>query len=207
MDYKCEQILLGSLLGDGGLDMGSRNARFTVKHCSRDRNYLFWKFSILRATGWFVGLPKFRPNRNSGSWRIQSMQVPTFTDYYHLFYHDGRKGVLLEVLNKLEPLGLAVWYMDDGHLGYSYGIYPSVWLYTQSFSREENLMIQLWLRQKYGVRLNLTKVKTGSGFLLKSSAQCEARKFLKIVTPYILPCMARKLERGVLSGQAKAILA
>ena len=100
-----EQILLGTLLGDGHLQMrtGRKNASFSVKACDRDRDYVFWKYKNLRSMELFLHPPKKFANRPEFgrypskvyfAWRLQSRADPILTQYHRLFYQNGRRWLL-----------------------------------------------------------------------------------------------------------------
>lgn len=104
-----EQILLGSLLGDGSIDV---HGRLCVTHGMKQRDYLEWKARV------FVAL---NPSISSkvGGWGTKGQELrtrvhPKFRELRRRWYPEGRKRVPPAALDGLEPLGLAVWLMDDG---------------------------------------------------------------------------------------------
>jgi len=193
-----EQILLGTLMGDSGLHVGKtdRNAGLQVSHRAEDGEYLMWKYRSLRSTGLFHP-PTFKV-RGSGQrqWILRSKHHSLFTSLYNLFYAGRKKVVPQEVLYRLGPLGLAVWYQDDGCLmvrkGRCHAYHPLIRLSTESFSQDEALMIRDWLISAWDVPFRVCP--NPPGWRLALSIEKEVTKFLKLMGPHVVPCMKRKVR-------------
>lgn len=199
------QILTGTLLGDASLRINrrrGRNASFSVTHCDKDKEYLFWKYKELESTGLPLRLPKSSVRQVWGksytSWRLASRVHPLLTSYYYLFYPDGKKELTPEVLDLLDDLGLAVWYMDDGALtSIDNGQFFRITMATQGFTLEENKLMRNWLKDKYSLGFWL-HLAHGEKWILGTDQKEQVKQFLGIVSPHIIPCMRRKirLSRG-----------
>src|SRR3954465_15381671 len=100
-------IVIGSLLGDGSMRCKT-NALLEINHSIHQRSYVDWKFSQLADL--VITQPKMRlGNGGRVAYRFVTRSAPALTPYYRLFYDSGRKRVP-EV--ELDPLSLAVWFMD-----------------------------------------------------------------------------------------------
>jgi len=108
--YDVEQVLIGSLLGDGTVYIPDLNARFSEAHNLDQSDYLIWKAKILSRL--FGGKIYEYPNLN----RIEfvSRTSPLLTEIRKRWYPNGKKVVSEMDLKNLDALGLAVWYQDDG---------------------------------------------------------------------------------------------
>lgn len=111
------QILLGSVLGDGCITKKSgvqyrRNYQFCEHHGRKQADYVRWKAERLAA---------FLPTCSDRYPEMFTVSHPLFTVLRGKFYRvegNKRKGLVpLDVLSRLDLLGLMVWYLDDGHLG------------------------------------------------------------------------------------------
>jgi hypothetical protein len=89
-------------------------------------------------------------------------------------------------LNRLTPLSLCVWWLDDGSLvaNCRQGV-----ICTDSFSYEELLLVVQYFRKVWGLHPRIGKVaKTGprsEQYRLWFRSREELKKWLKIILPYI----------------------
>ena len=110
-----KSILIGSLLGDANLncDGWSRNYRLQFSQGNNQKDYLFWKFNAFRNC--CASDPSYQKWNNS--WRIRTISHPEFNQYALKFYPGGNKVLPEKIEDLLNPLSIAVWFMDDGTLG------------------------------------------------------------------------------------------
>lgn len=104
---------------------------------------------------------------------------------YNLFY-TPIKEVNIEVLSKINDIGLSIWYMDDGNMFYN-GKNCHLTLSTNGFSLSSISLIISWFKEKYSLEFKLNKNKS---IRLTSRRECE--KFMSIVEQYIPICMEYK---------------
>ena len=174
------QVLLGSLLGDGYLMPTTSGHCFRVGHGLAQAGYVDWKYRHLRD---FV---RSAPRASGRTYYFRTISMPELSAFRQLWYRTGRKSLPAESLQaELGPLGLAVWFMDDGSLEGR-----QVRINSQSFSLDENEQLSGFLRAKFGIesRLNLDK---GRGRLRISEASIGRLKSL--IGPHIIPEMLYKL--------------
>ena len=188
-----EQVLLGSLLGDGSLCKNKSMSKgvyktqsigihFIEEHSINQENYLLWKKEILSQV--FV-IKRFDRRKNV---YIYSTNSPLFNEYYNYFYPlgKGHKIFTLKMLNKLKPLGLAVWYMDDG-----------CFLKTRSSSialhKQNGKIVEKWFKEtlNFNVKSYTRKFGNGAEIILNKR---DTRKFFRIIHPYIHPSMKYKIK-------------
>ena len=117
-----------------------------------------------------------------------------FRVLYKYLYKNGKKTIPLKALNRLTPLSLAIWWMDDGCL-YAKKRHNKIhaWeLYLNTYlSDEENQVIINYFQQKWGIVWKLNHDKGRSR--LRCSTK-EGRKFLNIIRPIVnqIQCMQYK---------------
>jgi len=190
---KQEQIILGSLLGDGHLRRPP-GVLFSTKGCDKSKDYVFWKYEELKPSGLFSRPPKSSPGRartgTTRSWSFYSKRNSVFNEYRQLFYPNGKKIVTREILNKLDNLGLAVWYMDDGSRSKAK---KHVRLATQSFGQEGFEVISEWLWEKYRLHSfpDIRRNSSRMGWALRFRME-DSKRFLGITRPHMIPCMSGK---------------
>lgn len=112
------QVIYGTLLGDGSISNGKKgnyrcHSQLQIAHCLKQKDYVFWKYDYFK--DWCKSSPKLTTNKDQ--WRIRTFHHPLFSDLRKMWYPKGKKIIPEPILEKLDTLGLAVWYMDDGSLG------------------------------------------------------------------------------------------
>jgi len=126
-----KSVIIGSILGDGYLRMikGRKNAFLEINHSMNQKDYVDWKYEILKNIS--GSEPKSRKgNKNRIAYRFYTQQHPELTDLLNMFYINGKK-VIPNV--KINPMILAIWYMDDG----SKCRKSDVYLNTQQFDLDD----------------------------------------------------------------------
>lgn len=166
-----EQILLGTLLGDayiGKLQGRSKTYSIGWQHCLEQEEYAIWKaensldnFSIYKRSR--------LDNRTNNIYNsITCYSTKDNYQYYRELFYNESKQVSQEVLNKLEPLGIAVWFMDDGNLYYN-GNNCHLTLSVNGFNNESVDRIIDYFQNKY----NILFKKCGKAIRLTSVSQVE----------------------------------
>ena len=192
MNDEIKQILLGSILGDGGLQLhfNGVNACFRETHSLKQQDYLLWKAKHLRTFNVKSRKEKVydkRTNKYYSRIYIWSKVHPIFTKYYKLFYPEGKKKVTLEILKQIRPLGLAVWYMDDGYFRNNS---KNIKLDTEGYTLSENKVISKWFKKRWNIETAVCKDR-GRYFLFFDTTQ--ANKLLKTIKGFICEPMIYKL--------------
>lgn len=179
-----EQILLGSLLGDGCImDRSSRNPIYTETHSIHQLEYISWKQTKL-----YPFITRVSIGHKNTQAQIRSVALPQLKFYRGVFYPDGNKLVPVEALDWLDDIAVAVWYMDDGSMHRESGL---IRLATCAFNLRTVGMLQGWLAAKYKI---LSYVRVDKGIYPIISIQRESNdRFLKLVEPYVIPSMRYKL--------------
>ncbi|MBI4086850.1 hypothetical protein HY416_02605 [Candidatus Kaiserbacteria bacterium] len=188
-------ILVGTLLGDGSLQKtGAKNARLRLEHGAKQKEYLLWKMQAFSHL--FQGRPTrlSRVHPKSGAtyeyWRAQSNATPALGAWRVLLYPDGKKRIpenLTEILT--EPLGLAVWYMDDG---YYYPKDKNSYLYLGTVSKDEAEIARSAVEHNFHLVSRIYDKKK-KGFALYFSPS-ETKKMHDLIRRYVvLPLFAYKL--------------
>lgn len=186
-----KSLLLGMVLGDGYLQpTGKNNARLRLEHGYGQRSYLEWKVKGL--PGLFSGKPAVLKRLHPLSKKIysyvrhQSHSTPILGKIRREFYPEGKKIIPSGIINKLDPLSLAIWYMDDG---YYYRRDRCGYLYLGNATRREAEIARQSIAKFFVEAKILAKKK---GFALYF-APPEALKLKAIIGKFLLPEFAYKL--------------
>ena len=206
--------IIGMVLGDAHMSSGApkgtahdprlHRTGLVLGHCAKQVDYMLWKAALLR------NYLEFNPPREYNylmkktgkyypSVYISSKRSFQLSTVYSRFYQFRKKQLSRKLLNRLTPLGLAIWYMDDGYLekrfnkkGVAYPGY-SLRLHTECFTYGQTLIARTYFLEVYGISVSVLKA-TNKKWVLWLSV-LEAEKFLNIVRPYVqqVGCMHYKL--------------
>lgn len=197
-------MICGTVLGDASMQMRpkGKNAYLTFAHKEQHEGYLDYKVYLFNQLCRTVK----RPNNYSGypGYRAYTRCHPWITQVFRWFYKTGRKKTTDKILYHLNPLGLALWYMDDGYLGYikKKGKVQGreIKIYSMSFSYEEHENMVKYFKSKWDIawRIGKTTIRKGKyagrTYYNLSTGTKEGRKFFKLIAPYIPDCMRYKLD-------------
>lgn len=202
-------ILYGTLLGNASLNKANKNGNYnlTLSHSPKQKEYLEFKKELLSK----ISHVKFSfkeinfTNKSNGksykTYYYHSNYLRYFTKKAKVFYTKDRKKVVTrKILNKLTPLGIALWWMDDGslciHRRKDRGtVQRTAILATCSFSLEEHDTIIKYFKEKWDINLKVAYV--GSKAKRKPVIRIpmkEFGKFKEIIEPYIIPSMKYKID-------------
>ena len=189
-------ILIGMVLGDShlGVNKAQTLAYLETLHKSSHKSYLIWKQRLINHK--FETTFKYKNNNGYGAFRVRTKMEKKLIYLRKDFYINGKKRVKSNLLNRLTDLGLAIWYMDDGclSLGRKNGLINrrNLFLNTQGFGLEGNILIKEWLLSKYNISSNINKNR---GFRLRLNTS-NTLKFIEIVSPFVklVPCMQYKID-------------
>ena len=177
-------IIIGTILGDGYLRIvsGRRNALLEINHALSQKKYVDWKYKMLEV---FCksGPKQRRSNGTRIAYRFTTRQHPELTKLHQAFYKEGGKSIPDNLT--LDPIMLAVWFMDDG----SRCRESDVYLNTQQFSRRDQERLKEILLT-FGIKSSLNKDKKYTRIRIKKSSV----PFLyQQISPYIVPSMTYKI--------------
>lgn len=195
-----QNIIIGSLLGDGSLALygRSKNTYYREHGCDAQIPYRLWKYEKLSRLDFSI-------NTNCKYAKLSSHSNIFFTELYNKFYINSIKTINTDNIKLLtHPVGLACFYMDDGTLvidstkrkDKSIYIFPRISLYTLSFSKSENIIIRNHLDKIFDIKTKLKYRKDGKKTILEINKKSEIIKFINIVKPYVseIPCMNYKID-------------
>lgn len=177
--------LCGMVLGDGNIDHPiSGNCR--LRFGQMNHEYALWKRDLLERA-----VSTTTQSDAAGMLRVQTKRHPYFTKMWNHFYYNGRKTVEPSDMQILTPLGLAIWYMDDGDLQRPK---LDVHLSTCNFTFAEHLVMQKGLLEKFNLHFNIHSRKSRKGgklfyFRLKSKDRIA---FFSLINPFKIDSMSYK---------------
>ena len=190
VDLSAEQqdVLVGTLLGDGCLARHGRYHRLHVKHKAEHESLVRFKREVFRN---FVSMDLHRFGERLGDQTYACVQFasrtsPAFSEWHAHFYRDRRKIVPANIVELLSPETLAVWLMDDGAADYA-----GLTFQTHGFVVEEVELLAKAMRERYGLAVNSRRNRQRWIIYVtaRSMASLEA-----LVMPYLLDEFRYKLQ-------------
>ena len=214
-----EQLIYGSLLGDACLNYQVIRSNKTGKpletyklcfaHSDKHLDYLIWKMDFLGCGiksnhGLKIGA---RTSGHGSTMRhFAFSHTPTLKVIASLC-HDANhnKRLSAEWVDKLDWLGLAFWYMDDGTLALRDDGGRSIRFCTNSFSNPELDLLQEMLWCKF--HLHSTRQSSGGKpgqQLICIHTQDDVDHFLDIMSGFVVPSMEHKVRYSGIYDERKS---
>lgn len=184
-------LLISMLLGDGTI---SNNNVFKLSHGYKQKEYLEWKIKLLNDHGIKNnGLKEYVSTKgyNTGDvvYYTQLSVIPFIKLLRRIIYKPKKNYSNRKLLNRLDALGLAIWYMDDGHINIRktkdkiHGFYIKI---ATCLSKEENQIIIDYFKEVWNI--NFYQFKEGKNTYSLCCGTKEGLKFIEIIKPYITDC-------------------
>lgn len=186
----------GNPVGDGYV---YPNGTLQIDHSEKQQAYVEWKYDQLRCV---VGKPprivdRIHPATGRRSTSVRFYTRALFTLERQAFYSIGGKRVPLDVERWMDPLALAVWYMDDGGRG---GRTPlgMVWNVAPYQPRDRELLRSA-LFSRYGIETTLQNAGRGVHLYVRARS---AQRFVDVVGNHIIESMRYKLPLDPVTTEA-----
>ena len=175
-------VVLGSVLGDAYI---YPQGKICFEQGIVQRKYLMWKYKILAPVAYKkvsrVSRLDRRSNTETVSYRFFLRQY--FRPLRKLFYRNNRKVIPEALVDRFDPLVLAVWYMDDGYLDKN----NSPLFMTDCYVGEDVYRLVQILKRS----VDIQSYVTGNGRLRIERES--ANKFFRLVEPWVHPSLRYKL--------------
>jgi len=182
------QVLIGSSLGDGCLFRKTPTCSplFIENHGPKQEEYVKWKAVQLASLDPVVTYHK------NGGYGDRHVRVCTKSNMALAPILEERyPEPSTKLINDLEPLGFAVWFMDDGTSGGN-----AVKLCTNGRTLSTLIKMQHMFKTKFGLRTSLQKHSFVNGHQQRQlNFLGESREaFCELIRPHIIPSMEYKLD-------------
>lgn len=178
------QLILGSYLGDGGLQQTAKNSdnfRVTYTHGWDQREYCSWKIHMLGGKLYDIEKNGYSGKKaRSGRTNVYSLPGPV---YEPEGYGRWTKKVRISqwMLDAMDVRALAVWAMDDGSVN-KHATNPTFTFHTQSFLRESLERVVETMQSKFGLTAKIRE--TSKGLILALGVE-DTDKLLGMIAPYM----------------------
>lgn len=195
-----KSLLIGLLLGDGTI---SSNYVFKLSHSEAQREFLEWKIDLLNKFGFKNnGVKEYISTcgYNKGNKVLYSQMSlnPTIKALRRTVY-TPKKHITRRLLNWLTPIGLAIWYMDDGCINVNTSKQRSSIQHTIKIATCVDLdtaqVIIDYFKEVWDVQFRPFKEGKGT-YSIASSTESDCAAFIQITRPYIqqVPSLLYKIR-------------
>ena len=195
MDKELEGFFAGCILGDGSISkrQGRVTPYYRESHSLEQLPYLEWKRTFVGKVVPCKTYEIFDKKMGKNFYMFESRASKELEAIYQL-----SQAPVFDILNQLTPLGLAVWFMDDGTIyngknknTKAYATF-NITLGTYRFDYEEHVIIQKWFNDTFGFDAKIAKKRTDTyniRFTVKDSTA-----FLQMTKPYAHPALLYKWD-------------
>ena len=188
-----KSVLIGSILGDGTLQLGERgaNANFKSEHGLVQKEYVYWKYNIFKP--WVFTEPKISyrykesRERYAKSYWFRTVRHPTLTEFHKRFYENGKKMIPKDIAGDIDALALAVWVMDDGSLNSN-----QLDISTYSFTLQDIYLLIDALKSNFGLSSKYYRDRD-KGYRMYFN-KTETRKLISLIKPHVIPNIDYKIR-------------
>ena len=195
-------LLIALLLGDGTI---CSNNVFKLAHSEQQKDYLEWKikqlnYAGIRNNGLKSYVKKCGYNTGVNVYYTQLNIIPFIKVLRRVFYKQTKVLGNRKLLNRLDAKGIAIWYMDDGHInirknkdGRPMGFYIKI---ATCLPKAELQIIIDYFKEVWDVNFYMFhEGKKEDSFSLCCGTK-EGLKFINIVKKYVLqvPSMVHKIQ-------------
>lgn len=195
-----KSLLIGLLLGDGTI---SSNYVFKLSHSEAQREFLEWKIDLLNKFGFKNnGVKEYISTcgYNKGNKVLYSQMSlnPTIKALRRTVY-TPKKHITRRLLNWLTPIGLAIWYMDDGCINVNTSKQRSSIQHTIKIATCVDLdtaqVVIDYFKEVWDVQFRPFKEGKGT-YSIASSTESDCTAFIQIIRPYIeqVPSLLYKIR-------------
>lgn len=195
-------LLIALLLGDGTI---CNNNVFKLAHAEQQKDYLEWKIKQLndagiRNNGLKTYVKTCGYNTGVNVYYTQLNIIPFIKVLRRIFYKPKKVLGNRKLLNRLDARGIAIWYMDDGHInirkdkdGRPMGFYIKI---ATCLPKNELQIIIDYFKEVWDVNFYMFhEGKKEDSFSLCCGTK-EGLKFINVIKKYVLqvPSMVHKIQ-------------
>ena len=198
-----KRLLIALLIGDGTI---SSNYVFKLSHGKDQLEYLTWKVQLLnnlelKNNGIKTYVSKC--GYNIGKIVLYSqMSINSTIKALRRSVYNPKKIISKSLLKWLDEQGLAIWYMDDGHINVNTSLQRSSIQHTVKIAtcvdiNTANEIINYFL-EKWNIKFRLFDEGKNT-YSIASSSEQDCEKFCKIVKPFVeqVPSLLYKIRKDL----------
>lgn len=197
--------VIGMVLGDGCLPKGRKTTHLQMSHKAADKKYIEMKAKMLEyltEVKIYEGISTLN-EKEYPYISARTLSHPFYNSLYEHMYYDGRKTVDEHVMKCLTPLGLALFYLDDGVFQSEQGV-RNPYICSHNFNKVENELMCRMIHKKFGITFRtINKNIGGKSYYWMRLRRKDTEKFFDIIRKYVPECMKRKIDASLYESDEK----
>lgn len=202
-----KSLLIALLLGDGTI---SSNYVFKLSHSEEQKEFLEWKVKLAVEAGFKLnGIKEYisKGGYNIGKTVLYSQFSinPTIKALRRTVYIP-KKTITRKLLNWLNPLGIAIWFMDDGCINVNTSkqrssIQHTIKIATCVDLNTANIIIN-YFNEIWNIKFRLFNEGKNT-YSIASSTEEDCYNFVNLIRPYItqVPSLLYKIRKDLTKEQ------
>ena len=193
--------VVGMLLGDASIPKArtpGTTHHLQITHCMEQEEYMLQKKKYLEHLTEVRFYTNQANNNDYKCCRLVTRTHPFYNAMRNHMYHEGRKTVDEHIMKVLTPLGLALWYLDDGSLNLRGNSKIPV-LATHCFNATEHEMMSRMLQKRFGFQWRINRTTTTYKGVTKNSYILRLRdkdreNFFGLIKEFVPECLKYKID-------------
>jgi len=164
-----------------------------IKGDNKYLSYLQWLHVELSP----LGVSELKPKKNYHQHRFYTKATMEIGQLRNLFYPQGQKIVPKSIKQILvDPLTLAVWYMDDGTLDCRSKYHYNTLFATHCFSYDDCAALAKTLKDNFDLKVSVCRCLMRGKLRFRLYVNSPSmERFINLVKPYINPCFEYKIRK------------
>lgn len=210
---KDKSILIGLAIGDGYVGKDHNSTVIKIVHCAKQKEYCTFKAKLLhsvfggnavkvydRLATYHVFINGDKIKKQAPTAWIQKKSI--HCDWLRtLLYPEGKKKLTRKALDFLDPLSIAIWWLDDGNVDFhesGNGTMCATLRWNMYSTKEEALVAQTYFKEVWNVQWNVVmpdRKRSPDKYNLHCGKK-EGEKFLSIIRDIVrekVPSMSYKV--------------
>ncbi len=177
-------ILLGLLLGNGHIDS---KGQIHIKHSKKQKEYCEFKAKLVHS---ICGGSNIKIKESTDGTNKFKKQSKRFQQIRKLLYSENKKTINNEILNLIQPISIALWWMDKGSVIKNTDSFTLKFFINRSL--EESKLIQNYFLSIYNIKWDIIPSDIIQNKYILS---CNDKKFLAIIKDIVsrVKCMQYKI--------------
>lgn len=193
-----KQLLIALVIGDGTI---TNHPDYKIAHSSKQLFYIKWKIALLDKYNIQHGGLKLYESKagfNKGQ-MVPTVRLKTNMTIKALrrSIYTPKKTITRRLLNWLNPLGIAIWYMDDGFININNSVQRSSVQHTIKISTYVDLptctTIIKYFKDIWNINFRPFKEKS-KWFSIATATENDCKNFISVIKPYIIPEFLYKIR-------------